>query len=155
MSQHLSGLHPELLLLVHRISNDPAVASTSAGNSAGLQSTNVLFNSSLAREIATENGDGNSCDGRGSASSSSILEQALNEKGMMGRKASRASGIDGSELFWGLVIQSTKWASLQGCYLLKTMQVRDDAGLMCTHFSVTQVCSGVPLLHQFMSSWLV
>ncbi|WIA38073.1 hypothetical protein OEZ86_001442 [Tetradesmus obliquus] len=49
--------------------------------------------------------------------------------------------------------------SLQGCYLLKTMQLSQHhgggAGCHCTHYSLNRVCQGPSLQQQFQASWLV
>uniref|UniRef100_A0A383VLE5 Uncharacterized protein n=1 Tax=Tetradesmus obliquus TaxID=3088 RepID=A0A383VLE5_TETOB len=62
--------------------------------------------------------------------------------------------------FYGLVVQTRDLQdSLQGCYLLKTMQLSQHhgggAGCHCTHYSLNRVCQGPSLQQQFQASWLV
>eukprot|EP00775_Hariotina_reticulata_P008494 gene8494-biopygen10350 len=62
--------------------------------------------------------------------------------------------------YYGLVVQCRDPAeSLQGCYLLKTMQVKQHSGggsgCHCTHYSLNRVCQGPSLQQQFQAAWLV
>jgi hypothetical protein len=62
--------------------------------------------------------------------------------------------------YYGLVVQCRDLQdSLQGCYLLKTMQLSQrhggGAGCHCTHYSLNRVCQGPSLQQQFQDSWLV
>jgi hypothetical protein len=62
--------------------------------------------------------------------------------------------------YYGLVVQCRESQdSLQGCYLLKTMQLSQHhgggAGCHCTHYSLNRVCQGPSLQQQFQESWLV
>lgn len=61
--------------------------------------------------------------------------------------------------YHGLVVQTSNAADpLQGCYLLKTMQVKQQAGSVggchCTHYSLTRVCKGPSLQQQYQAAWL-
>lgn len=66
-----------------------------------------------------------------------------------------------SELsYYGLVVQCRDPEdSLQGCYLLKTMQSKQhhgsSSGCCCTHYSLNRVCKGPSLQQQFQEAWLV
>lgn len=74
--------------------------------------------------------------------------------------ASAGTGIGGSGAhYWGLVVQSApgrRATGAEGCYLLKAVRSASAAGgCSCTHFSLTRVCRGDHLEHQFVQSWLV
>lgn len=58
--------------------------------------------------------------------------------------------------YFGMVVQSRVQSSVEGCYLLKTVQNRAKAGgCHCTHYSLTRVCRGESLHQQLQNSWLV
>eukprot|EP00878_Enallax_costatus_P006505 GHUV01006820.1.p1 GENE.GHUV01006820.1~~GHUV01006820.1.p1 ORF type:complete len:217 (+),score=71.44 GHUV01006820.1:261-911(+) len=73
---------------------------------------------------------------------------------------SSSRGTDSTLSYYGLVVKTTNAADpLQGCYLLKTMQVKQQAGTVggchCTHYSLTRVCKGPSLQQQYQAAWLV
>jgi hypothetical protein len=73
---------------------------------------------------------------------------------------SRDEGKDSVLAYYGLVVQTSNAADpLQGCYLLKTMQVKQQSGSAggchCTHYSLTRVCKGPSLQQQYQAAWLV
>jgi len=62
--------------------------------------------------------------------------------------------------YYGLVVQCCDPSeSLQGCYLLKAMQVKQHSGggsgCHCTHYSLNRVCQGPSLQQQLKAAWLV
>lgn len=57
--------------------------------------------------------------------------------------------------FWGLVVKSTLFPEMQGCYLMRTTKSGNRDICTCTHYSVTRVSSGIPLADQYDASWLV
>lgn len=59
--------------------------------------------------------------------------------------------------FWGLVVKSSLFPKMQGCFLLRTTRSSssDHCSCQCTHYSLTRVSAGVPLVHQFDAAWLV
>lgn len=73
---------------------------------------------------------------------------------------SRSRSADSVLSYYGLVVQTSNAADpLQGCYLLKTMQVKQQSGSAggchCTHYSLTRVCKGPSLQQQYQAAWLV
>lgn len=72
----------------------------------------------------------------------------------------RSRSSDSVLAYYGLVVQTRNAADpLQGCYLLKTMQVKQQSGSVggchCTHYSLTRVCKGPSLQQQYQAAWLV
>lgn len=70
------------------------------------------------------------------------------------------SSSDSVLSYHGLVVQTSNAADpLQGCYLLKTVQVKQHSGgfggCHCTHYSLTRVCQGPSLQQQYQAAWLV
>ena len=57
--------------------------------------------------------------------------------------------------FWGLVVRSSVFPEMQGCYLMRTKKSGSHTGCHCVHYSVTRICTGIPLADQFDASWLV
>lgn len=63
--------------------------------------------------------------------------------------------MPGENAFWGLVVKSALFPEMQGCYLMRTSKSVNGSGCSCTHYAVTRICSGVPLVDQYDASWLV
>jgi hypothetical protein len=55
--------------------------------------------------------------------------------------------------YYGVVAQSSAEQSLEGCYLMKTVQ-QIGAGCHCMHYSFMRVCSGPSLRDQAVDHWL-
>eukprot|EP00210_Caulerpa_lentillifera_P003367 g3211.t1 len=58
--------------------------------------------------------------------------------------------------FWGVVVKSSLFPGMEGCYLLRTSKV--SAGLhcscSCTHYSLTKIRTGISLADQYDAAWL-
>jgi hypothetical protein len=100
---------------------------------------------------------GDCCNGQGHT------QQQQHQHDSRHRSHSSSSSNCSSEsklAYYGLVVQcKDSQDSLQGCYLLKTMQLSQHhgggAGCHCTHYSLNRVCQGPSLQQQYQASWLV
>lgn len=64
---------------------------------------------------------------------------------------------DEDSQFWGLVVKSSLFPRMEGCYLLRTSRVSAGSSkhdCVCTHYSLTKISAGVPLADQYDASWL-
>lgn len=161
ITEHLTSRNPNVMVLVHRIpegEENPGCLHPAAGKSSsaspGMACSNRLLSAGLAQQIMAGN-VGECCeddDHHGVPHSQGYINLALRQSGLY---ENNDDGIYKDIAFWGLVIQSVGFPDMEGCYLLKTMRVVDGTGCMCTHFSLTKVCSGVPLCDQYSAAWLV
>ena len=56
--------------------------------------------------------------------------------------------------YYGVVAQSHFNTSNDGCYLIKTVQVKDRLHCNCIHYSLIRICYGMPLMQQAQQFWL-
>lgn len=146
------------MVLVHRVHDSEAGACSSScpsseGQSASLCSNKLLSAGLVDQIMAGKVGD--CCDeNHGFTFTNEAIQLALRQSDFYNDfRSSAKSSMEGTA-FWGLVIQSSRWSDLEGCYLLKTAKVVDYTGCSCTHFSLVRVCRGIPLSDQYSAAWL-
>ncbi|KAF6265143.1 hypothetical protein COO60DRAFT_1117534 [Scenedesmus sp. NREL 46B-D3] len=98
---------------------------------------------------------GDCCNGEGHTQ-----HQQQHQHDSRPRRHSSSSSSESKLAYYGLVVQCKDVLdTLQGCYLLKTMQLSQHhgggAGCHCTHYSLNRVCQGPSLQQQFQAAWLV
>lgn len=159
ITEHLSHDSPDAMVLVHRVHDGESGACLSScptgeGQSASLCSNKLLSAGLVDQIMAGKVGDCCEKD-HDFTFTNEAIQSALRQSDFYNDvKLSSQSPIEGTA-FWGLVIQSSRWPNLEGCYLMKTVKVADHTGCTCTHFSLIRVCKGVPLSDQYSAAWLV
>lgn len=95
--------------------------------------------------------------GRAPPARTAVKVKALPSEGPSG--AAAAAPLSG---YWGVVVQAAagQATGAEGCYLLKAVREVSAPGggapgCSCTHYSLTRVCQGEHMEHQFVNSWLV
>lgn len=150
---------PEVMVLVHRVHDSESDACSSSCSSSKGQSASVCSNKLLSAGLVDQimaGKVGDCCDeDHKYIITNEAIQSALRQSDFHNDvKMANQSPMEGIA-FWGLVIQSSVWTTLEGCYLLKTAKVVDHMGCSCTHFSLIRVCQGIPLSDQYSAAWLV
>eukprot|EP00879_Flechtneria_rotunda_P000673 GHRR01000787.1.p1 GENE.GHRR01000787.1~~GHRR01000787.1.p1 ORF type:complete len:300 (+),score=57.89 GHRR01000787.1:241-1140(+) len=158
-----SGNAYDAVILVHPVAAEqPCVVRHVQGRPCSDCMYNPAASSSSCEQVLLMDGKiGDCCDGQYTAAGHQNHTGSPNGKhSSSSQQQQQQRARDSHTAYYGLVVQCKEANDhLQGCYLLKTMQVKQHLSRSsvchCTHYSVNRVCQGPSLQHQFKAAWLV